>query len=152
MSKELILMLHPMFGIFALIAAVWVFVDTLNSSDASSSRIKTSSSLVAVFMWLAYVAGGYWYVVHYGGDKALIKAGPWSFAHSFVMETKEHLFLMLLLLSTFLPMMSLCDTSSHSSKRKLTLWTSALIIILTLAMEGSGAVITMGVKAALLAT
>ncbi len=33
MSKEFILMLHPTFGVLALIAAVWVFVDTLNATD-----------------------------------------------------------------------------------------------------------------------
>ncbi|EMK6670141.1 hypothetical protein V9J75_003662 [Vibrio fluvialis] len=52
MSKEFILMLHPTFGVLALIAAVWVFVDTLNATDTNSGRIRNMSMLVAVLMWL----------------------------------------------------------------------------------------------------
>ncbi|GAB6263926.1 hypothetical protein [Photobacterium sp. R1] len=152
MSKELVLMLHPMFGILALIAAVWVFVETLNVNDANYGRIRIASALVAIFMWSTYIIGGYWYVVFYGDDKAIIKAGPWPFAHSFFMETKEHVFFMLLLLSTFLPIAVLDDIVKKASRRKLVLWTSALVILLTLAMEGAGAIISMGIKNAFLAT
>ena len=103
MFKEIILMLHPTFGVLALIAAVWVFVETLNVNNMNYGRIRSASVLVAIFMWLTYIIGGYWYVVFYGEEKAIIKAGPWPFSHSFFMETKEHLFLMLLLLATYLP-------------------------------------------------
>ncbi len=150
MSEELILMLHPALGILALVAAVWVFVETLNASDSNYGRIRNASVLTAVLMWLTYIVGGYWYVIFYGADKAIIKAGPWPFSHSFFMETKEHLFFMLLLLSTYLPIAAWSDIVKQVSRRKLVLWTSALVIVLTFAMEGEGAVISMGVKAALL--
>lgn len=32
--KDFILMLHPTFGILAVLAAVWVFVDALNAGTA----------------------------------------------------------------------------------------------------------------------
>ncbi len=150
MSKEMILMLHPTFGVLAMIAAVWVFVEALNANDGNIFRLRQVSVLAAVLLWLAYIVGGYWYVVYYGGDKALIKAGPWPFAHGFVMETKEHLFLTLLLLGTFLPIAAYGDVVRKKVTRKLVLWTSALVVLMGLAMEGAGAIVGMGVKVALL--
>ena len=82
MSKEMILMLHPTFGVLAMIAAVWVFVETLNAREANVGRIRTAGTLTAVLMWVTYIVGGYWYVAFYGADKALITSGPWGFAHS----------------------------------------------------------------------
>ena len=75
MSKEMILMMHPTFGVLALIAAVWVFVETLNASEANVGRIRTAGLLTAVLVWLAYIVGGYLYVLYYGADKAII-LGP----------------------------------------------------------------------------
>ena len=152
MSPELTLMLHVTFGIFAVIASVWVFVDTLNARPDNQSRIRCASIAVAVFLWLTYLVGGYWYVVHYGPDKALIKAGPWPFAHGFFMETKEHVFLMLLLLGTYLPIAAFNDLAASKGARVVTLWVSALVVVTGLAMEGAGAFISMGVKVALLAS
>jgi polyferredoxin len=103
-------------------------------------------------MWLTYIAGGYWYVVFYGGEKAIIKQGPWPFSHSFYMEMKEHIFLMLLLLSTYLPIVAWNDIVNQLPSRKLLLWTSAIVIVLSLVMEGAGAIISMGVKVSLLAS
>jgi hypothetical protein len=150
MTKEFILMLHPTFGVLALIAAVWVFAETLNASHTNNGRIRSASALAAVLIWLAYLVGGYWYVVFYGADKAIIQAGPWPHAHSFFMETKEHVFLSLLLLATFLPIAAGGDVVNNEATRKVVLWTSALVVLLSLAMEGAGAFISMGVKVALL--
>lgn len=151
MPNELILMLHPTFGVLATMCAVWLFVESLHAKPDNRARIRTSAVMVAVLIWLAYILGGYWYVVFYGGDKALIKAGPWPFAHSFVMETKEHVFLMLLLLATFLPIAAFADLVKSASARGVVLSTSALVVLMSLAMEGAGAFISMGVKVALLA-
>jgi hypothetical protein len=150
MSEQLILMMHPTFGVLAMIAAVWVFVGTLNASGANDARIRSVSRLTAVLMWLTYVVGGYWYVTYYGDDKAIILAGPWAFAHSLFMESKEHLFLMLIMLATFLPIAASGGVSKPAN-RTLVLWTSALVVLMSLAMEGAGAFINMGVKVALLA-
>lgn len=149
MSKEMILMLHPTFGVLAIIAAVWVFVETLNASETNVARLRNASVLVAVFIWLAFIVGGYWYVVFYGADKTIIKAGPWPFAHGFFMETKEHLFLTLLLLATFLPIAAFGEVVQKQVTRNLVLWTSALVVFIGLAMEGAGAIISMGAKLAL---
>ncbi len=151
MSKELILMLHPTFGVLAIISSVWVFVETLNVSNNNIGRLRKVSVLGAVLMWLAYIVGGYWYVIYYGADKAIIKAGPWPYAHSFFMETKEHVFLMLLLLATFLPIAAYGKLTESRPTRNLVLWVSALVVLMGLAMEGAGAFISMGAKVGLLA-
>lgn len=151
MSKEMILLLHPTFGVLAMIASVWVFVETLNAGEANIARLRQASVLTAILIWLAYIVGGYWYVVYYGGDKALIKAGPWPFAHGFFMESKEHLFLILLLLATFLPIAAYGRVVKNLVTRRLVQWTAALVVLMGLTMEGAGAFINMGVKVALLA-
>ena len=92
-----------LFGVACIVATVWVFVDVLNASESNLARIRLMSRAAAVFMWLAFVIAGYWYVFSYKADKAIILKGPWPFAHNFFMETKEHLVIMLLLLATYLP-------------------------------------------------
>jgi hypothetical protein len=101
-------------------------------------------------MWLTYIIGGYWYVVYYAPDKAIIKAGPWPFAHGFFMETKEHVFLMLLLLATYLPVAASGNLVTSKAARKVVLWVAGLIVPISLSMEGSGAIISIGVKIGLL--
>jgi hypothetical protein len=150
MDNNVLLLIHPALGGLAMLAALWVFVDTLNVSEASLSRIKNISILCAVLMWLTYIIGGYWYVVYYAPDKAIIKAGPWPFAHGFFMETKEHVFLMLLLLATYLPIAASGNLVASKAARKVVLWVAGLIVPISLSMEGSGAIISIAVKIGLL--
>ena len=147
--ENLLLLLHPATGVLAMLAAVWVFVDTLNATENSQARIKAVSLLCAALMWLTYLMAGYWYVVYYGPDKAIIKAGPWAFGHNFFMEVKEHVFLMLILLATFLPIAAR-DSVRSKAARKVTLWVAGLIVPTALAMEGSGAIISLAVRIGLL--
>jgi hypothetical protein len=151
MNKEFILMLHPTFGVLAMLAAVWVFVDVMNASEANRVRIKTASVIVAALIWLSYLAGGYWYVNFYAADKAIINKGPWPFAHGFFMETKEHLFFVLLLIGTYLPIAASGNQLVvDRGARNLVLTLAALVVLLGLAMEGSGAIVGLGVKLSLL--
>ncbi len=143
-------MAHVLFGVGCILASVWVFVDVLNAGPANLPRIRKMSLAAAVSMWLAFVIGGYWYVVLYPADKAVILKGPWPFAHSYFMETKEHLVIMLLLLVTYLPIAAANDLAANPAARRLVLWVAALIPLLGLMIEGHGAVIAMGVKAGLL--
>lgn len=149
---EIILMLHVFFGVACLLSAVWVFVETLNISKANEGRIRKVSLAAAIFMWLAFVVGGYWYVTDYGPDKAVILKGPWPFAHGFFMETKEHLVIMLLMLVTYLPIAAAGNLAASKDARRLVLWVAGAVVMLTFTMEGEGGIIAMGVKMGLLAT
>lgn len=152
MSNESILMMHPALGVLAILAAVWVWVEALNASEANRARTRTASLAVAALMWGAYLIGGYWYVNFYGTDRTAILGGPWPFAHSLFMETKEHVFLSLLLLATYLPVAARADLVLNRSARRLVMWSAALVVVLGLGMEGAGAVISMGAKLALART
>lgn len=151
MSSDLILLAHPTFGALAILAAVWLFVEALNAKGENQGRIQLASIATAGFVWAAYLVGGYWYVLFYGADKARIVAGPWPFAHNFFMEMKEHVFLSLLLLATFLPIAAFNNIAASRGARTLVLWSAAFVVLIGFAMEGAGAFISMGVKLALIA-
>ncbi len=146
--NDVVLMAHVGFGMLCIITSVWVLVDTLNASESNQARIRIMSLAVAVFMWLAYLVGGYWYVIYYATDKAAILKGPWPFAHDFFMEMKEHVALVLLLLATYLPIAASSNLSSNRPARNVVLCVAGLIALVALAMDGSGAIIGMGAKLA----
>jgi len=66
------------------------------------------------------------------------------------MEMKEHVAIMLLLLTTFLPIAASANLAANKAARKLVLCVDALIILIGIALDGSGAIIGIGVKVALL--
>jgi hypothetical protein len=148
--NEALLMAHVALGVFCIVASVWVFVDVLNAGEGNQARIRIVSRCIAAAMWGAFVIAGYWYVKFYPVDKAIILKGRWPFAHSFFMETKEHLVIILLLLTNYLPIAAANNLAMNPGARKLLLWTAALVALLGLAMEGEGAIIAMGVKVSLL--
>jgi len=145
-----ILLLHALTGMLFIFTAGFVFVDTLNASADNIERIRLMSRLVVVLLWLTYFIGGWWYVVNYAPEKAFIMKGPWKFAHSLVMETKEHVFLGLLLLGTLLPIIATNDIHKSAGARKLMLWVTTLLVLVGFGMDGAGAIISLGAKVALL--
>jgi len=144
--SHLILLLHPVLGMLAILTAGWAFVETRHPEAANEQHIRCLSTATAVLVWLAYIVGGYWYVVYFGGDKAVIMKGPWPFSHTYFMETKEHFFFVLLLLATYLPIAARDDLAGKSPARHVVGWVAGLIVLLALMMEGYGAFISMGVK------
>lgn len=150
MVRELLLMSHVIFGVLALLIIIWFFIAVLNIKKSNRDRIRLASILQMICMWLTYLFGGAFYIIYYGPDRALIKASKWSFAHNFVMEAKEHVFLMLLLLSTYL---FICvynnDLLSNKHAKKLSLWVAGSIAVLTLGMEIAGLVISFSIKMAM---
>jgi len=144
------LMSHAVLGSILGLASVWIFVEVLNVKEGNQARIRILSLVIAGLMWLSFLLAGYFYVLYYYVDKAFILKGPWTFAHEFFMETKEHVVIMLLLLVTYLPIIAHNNLVTNTGARKVTLWVSGLIILTTVAMEGAGAIISMGVRVALL--
>jgi hypothetical protein len=145
------LMAHAVLGSLLGLAGVWFFVDVLNAKEENQGRIKTLSVIIAGLMWLTYILAGYFYVVHYSADKTLILKGPWPFAHEFFMESKEHVVMMLLFLATYLPIVASSNLTVNKGARKIALWATGLVVLTTVAMEGAGAIISMGVRVCLLA-
>jgi hypothetical protein len=148
--SDAILMAHATFGVLGTLAALWVFVEALNASEANAARTRMTAAFVAIFMAVTCFVGGYWYVRFYPSDRAMILKGPWPSAHNIFMETKEHLFFATLILALYLPFAAGDHVSSNRSARKMVLCVAALIVLTGLAMEGSGAIINHGAKLAFL--
>lgn len=149
--KEVFLISHAVFGTWGALAAVWVFAETLNLRTENLARVRLVSILAAVLVWLSYLFGGYFYVNFYAADRAIILAGPWPWAHRFATETKEHLFFILLLLATYLPIVSRDPyLLKEKANRVLIMIVSGLVGLLVMAMDGFGAMIILGTKMGLL--
>jgi hypothetical protein len=149
-ANDLILLAHATLGVLGTLSALWVFVETLNAQEQNAQRIRRLAVAVAILMGAAGTLGGYWYLRFYPIERALILKGPWPFAHSLFMETKEHLFLMTLILAFYLPIAARDRLYSNAVARKMVLCVSMLIVLTGLSIEGAGAVIDHGVKIALL--
>lgn len=143
-----ILFAHPTFGVLGILAAVWVFVEALNASEANAARLRAAASVTAVCIFLALLFGGYWYTHFYAADKAIILKGPWPWAHSFFMEFKEHLFFVPLVLALYLPIAAAQRLAGNPGARNLVMTVAALVVLSGLVIEGAGAVISNGVKVA----
>jgi hypothetical protein len=149
--KEVYLLSHAVFGTWSALAAVWVVVETMNLRAETLNRLRLASVLVAVLVWLSYFLGGYFYVNFYAPDRAIILAGPWPWAHRFATEAKEHLFFILLLLATYVPIVARDPyILKQRANRVLMMVTSGLVAVMVMAMDGYGAIIILGVKMGLL--
>ncbi|MGD1085584.1 MAG: hypothetical protein ABSA47_12665 [Verrucomicrobiota bacterium] len=148
--KEIVLLGHVALGVGCLLTTTWLFVDVWNAHEGNLARIRWMSRASAVFLWLAFMIGGYWYVVDYKADKEVILGGPWPMAHNYFMETKEHFVIPLLLLATYLPIAASNNLAANKEARRLVLCVAGLVVALALMAEGHGAIISMGVKVGLL--
>lgn len=148
-TPDILLFIHPAFGVFSILAAVWLLVEALNANENNKKRINWAAYNVVIWMILAWIFGGAWYVDYYPSEKAMILKGSWPFAHSFFMEVKEHLFFIPLILSLYLPIVATRNNlHSNTRARNMVIAICALIIIIALAIEGFGAVISEGSKIA----
>jgi hypothetical protein len=148
--SDVILLGHAAFGVLGCLAALWVFVDTLNARRDNASRIRNAAVVVAVCMAAAWILGGYWYESYYPAEKAMILKGPWPLAHNLLMETKEHLFFITAILALFLPAAAREKLYNNAPARRMVLSVAMLIAFTGLAVEGAGAAIDHGAKVALL--
>ena len=125
-----------------------MFVEALNASAANAKRIWIASIACAVFITASWVLGGYWYVNYYYAEKAVILKGPWPWAHNLVMETKEHLFFIPLVLALYLPLVTRGDLVRSMPTRVMAMAVAFMIVGSCLVIEGAGALINAGAKVA----
>ena len=145
--REFLLMIHPTTGALAIFCAIWFMVEVLNASESNRGRTRLAALSSMWLMVATYIAGGYWYVVYYAADKAVILKGAWPFAHTFFMEAKEHAFFITLILSMFLVIVARREDFVRSrSARVLAVWVGLLVIASAFAAEGAGSLVAMGVR------
>lgn len=94
--RDLVLFAHILIG-FALIALPIIIIFKLKKQD---SLLKPLAALTAVLSWVLLLPAGLLYVIFYPATKTVIKAGAMPWAHSIIMETKEHWGLLLPIMAT----------------------------------------------------
>jgi hypothetical protein len=149
--REFLLLSHPTTAALAILCALWFLVEAFNASERNRGRLRLSATLSALFMLATWVLAGYWYVVYYPADKAIILASAWPFAHNLFMESKEHAFFITLVLSLYLWVVATRENlAQNATARKLALWTATMVIVSAFAIEGAGSVISMAVRVGLM--
>lgn len=138
MAQESILTLHPAFGILALIAAAWVFIESYRASAENAHRVRAIAVSAATLMWLCYFTGNNCYVFFHPTEIDVINAGRWPFALYPFVEVKGYMFHVLLLFVTLLPFLTHGDIIKNRSVRIMVLWTSASVVLMALAIDGAG--------------
>ncbi len=143
-------MAHVFFGVLGILLALALLVYVINVNEKNISRIRSLSLYTAASLIISYIVGGWWYVVYYAPERDLIKAGSWKWAHNFFMEWKEHVFFALLFLGILLPIVAYRNDITAPENRRLMIILASLVVILGLAMDGSGGIISRGVIVGLL--
>lgn len=70
--------------------------------------LKAAGWGTAILSVLSWISSGWYYVVVYGASvKPIVKAGPFPWAHSLIMESKEHIFLFLPIIAIALAVTSI---------------------------------------------
>ena len=149
MDRELIFLLQPAFGVLAAIAATWTLVEVLNDVEDGLHRARTAALLAATAIWLSALVGTFLHFRVYGAVKGA--GDSWVFAHGYVLAVREHLFILLLLAASYLPIVV---RGSHllinRGARLLAMTISALVVALSLGIEALGALIDVETRSALI--
>ncbi|RMD67921.1 hypothetical protein D6817_00170 [Candidatus Pacearchaeota archaeon] len=155
MSGGALVGIHAFLGELGIAAFIWVFVEMLKPTRRRLKRAQIAASLGIACFLLSWIFGGIFYVNTYTPhEKPLVKAGPKPWAHSIVMETKEHVFLLLPLLSFFALMLlkkgeAHVDGKRKDELRRAVLLISVVIVLLAGLIALSGYIISDAVRSAL---
>ena len=128
LMRDLVLMAHVLLGIAAIALPVWILLQI----KKPGSLLKPVAIVTALAAWLLVVPAGILYLLFYPATKTLILAGNWPWAHSVIMETKEHWGLLLPLIATVAASLVVQEKLAESKKW----WRLTLLLALILAIFG----------------
>lgn len=108
-----LLSLHVLFGVAAIFIIGYLWM-SLKNPDSKGIILKLLSLGGFLALLTSWMTGGYYYLYYYGTSvKPAILAGSQPWAHKLVMETKEHIFIIIPFLSiTLLALIFKIDFSS----------------------------------------
>jgi hypothetical protein len=151
MPKDFIFFLtvHIIAGVIG-IAFFYNVTMNLLKKDLNLSSLRRNAFLGWLSFIVSWLAGGYYYVLFYGKEvKPLIKGGAYPWAHNFIMELKEHLFLFLPFLA-FLIFIFIAlkkdELKENQDLRKMLALISLLVFILGLIIAFMGIFISGAVQ------
>lgn len=135
--RDLALFLHIILGTALIVLGILILLE----SKKKSKLLRPLSMLAAAVGWLELLPAGILYLNFYPATKTLINAGAWPWAHSVVMETKEHWGLLLPVFVTLAAWLVLTGRVKESRK-----WW-ALVIVLSALIAVLGRIVKMGALA-----
>ena len=142
---------HIFIGLTGIILFYAVLMVLLKTIDDKRIKLLRRLSLWGFISFvLSWISGGYYYVQYYGDKvKPIIKAGNYPWAHTIIMEAKEHIFL-------FLPFAALAITllfyflgdkiEQNQNIKKSAILLSVIIVIIGTLMALMGIMISGAVK------
>ena len=113
----------------ALVALPFVIRSLLENKSALAKPVSIAT---AALSWIMLLPSGLLYTVFYPATKTVIKAGSWPWAHSIVMETKEHWGLLLPVIVTLAAILVLQNKGKESRKW----WLLAAVLALLIGVFG----------------
>ncbi len=148
MDRNLIFLVQPVFGVLAAIAATWTLVEVLNNAEEGLRRAGAAALTAAALIWLSAAAATFLHFKVYGSVKGA--ADSWVFAHGYVVAVREHLFILLVLAASYLPIV-VCGghLMVNRGARSLAITVSALVAVLALGIETLGALVDAETRSAL---
>ena len=125
--RDIVLIAHIILGLALIIIPILFLLEKKNSS-----YLKFLSTLSATISWLLLIPAGKLYLTFYPATKTLIKAGSKPWAHSILMETKEHWGLLLPIIATLAAGLVFMGKEKESKKW----WILVMILSILLGVLG----------------
>lgn len=139
------LVIHVIAGLVGFIATYAVLM-SLCKRESSLGFLKISSAIAFIAYLTSWFTGGYYYVFQYGLEvKPVIKGGDNAWAHSFFMEAKEHVFLLLPVLTFVLALVFFLrgkDVLLKGKPKSAVMLLTVLTALLALFITASGILIS----------
>jgi len=121
--RDLLLYAHIIIGLALIALPILILLELKKDSKI----LRIYSAAAAALSWILLFPAGKLYLTFYPATKTLIKAGPWPWAHSIIMETKEHWGFLLPIIATVAACLVFAKKKDESKK-----WWILLIIITAL--------------------
>ncbi len=147
-GSKILVLIHSISGSLTALALAWIILESLYLTNEGVVRAKIAGYLAA-FLVVAgcWIVGGYNYLTNYGSQvKPIILAGPEPWAHSIVMEVKEHIFIFLpiivIALSMTLVILDQDALLEDPGARRAIAITASLALFMVLLMFLMGAIVS----------
>lgn len=141
------LITHVLTGVLAIGLVQLVFMHSLKVSPSWKYLSRLSAGSVVLF-FISWVSSAYYYVTYYGkAVKPIILSGTYPWAHQIVMESKEHIFILLPFLAvTIWMLIQLLKKQEDASFKMVFTILTLVTLLLGVGVAGAGVIISGSVR------
>ncbi len=132
--RDLVLFAHIIGGLLVMVLSIIILLYL----KKQAKWLKPLSIFTAFLSWAVLLPSALLYLTFYPATKTVIKAGSWPWAHSIIMETKEHWGLLLPFIATTAAWLAMSGKTEQSRR-----WW-ILLIILTVLIGVMGRLVKIG--------